>query len=108
MEKAPGVQLYKKWADMNGTAKLALTRNLVELESQLASIRFPASGSLYLRETAATAAEFRGECRPLSVDIDPSQSYCVGPSADRSWSVQPHRRTASTSEFSKRPCKLQP
>ncbi|PGH28063.1 hypothetical protein AJ80_00319 [Polytolypa hystricis UAMH7299] len=96
--KAPGVQLYKKWGDMNGTAKLALIRHLVKLEAQLAFIHFPVSGSLYLRDSAGDT----GECRPLCLNIDPSQSYCIGPSADRSWCIQSHMGTLKP-EFSKGP-----
>ena len=86
MEKAPGVQLYKKWGDMDGTSKLALTNRLVKLESQLASIHFPVSGSLYLRESCLSGSE----CHPLPMDIDPSQCYSIGPSADRSWYIESH------------------
>lgn len=67
IEKAPGVQLYRKWGDMGGKAKLALTRYLVKLESQLLSIHFPASGSLYLRDSAEKIGE---RCLPFSKSID--------------------------------------
>ncbi|KAK2832009.1 hypothetical protein FQN49_006941 [Arthroderma sp. PD_2] len=83
MEKAPGVQLYNKWGNMNGSSKLALTRHLGELESQLASIHFPVSGSLYLRDTAPGRM-----CQDLCESLDPSQLYCIGPSVNRSWNMK--------------------
>lgn len=98
MEKAPGVQLYKKWGDMDGKSKLALTKHLVQLESQLASIHFPLSGSLYLRESCES------DCHSLPVDIDPSQCYCIGPSADRSWCFESHSGIL-TPDSNRGPCK---
>jgi hypothetical protein len=97
MEKAPGVQLYKKWGDMDGNSKLALTNHLVKIQSQLASIHFPVSGSLYLRESCLSG-------HPLPMDIDPSQSYCIGPSADRSWCIESHSGIL-TPGFNRGPCK---
>ncbi|EFE30980.1 uncharacterized protein ARB_02174 [Trichophyton benhamiae CBS 112371] len=82
LEKAPGIQLYKKWGSMNGTSKLALVRSLVDLERQLAAIHFPVSGSLYLRESAIS-----NHCQPLCKSLDPDQRYCIGPSAERSWNT---------------------
>ncbi|KAI1928498.1 hypothetical protein LOZ65_001991 [Ophidiomyces ophidiicola] len=84
MEKADGVQLYKRWGKMNGTSKLSVIEQLVELESQLASINFPMFGSLYRRDSVRNRKNFH----PLSMEIDPSQSYCIGPSADRLWYSQ--------------------
>lgn len=100
MEKAPGVQLYKKWGDMDGKSKLALTNHLVKLESQLASIHFPLSGSLYLRESYLSGIE----CHPLPVDIDPGKCYCIGPSADRSWCIESNSGIL-TPDSSRGPCK---
>ncbi|KAM5435762.1 hypothetical protein MferCBS31731_006211 [Microsporum ferrugineum] len=90
MEKAPGVQLYTKWGDMSGTSRIALAKHLGELESQLACIHFPVSGSLFLRDTATGL-----ECQPLCKTLDPSQSYCIGPSIDRSWYTESGSQTPS-------------
>ncbi|KAB8275285.1 kinase-like domain-containing protein [Aspergillus minisclerotigenes] len=70
MEKAPGVQLYLKWGDMDGKSRLALTNHLVKLESQLASVHFPLPGSLYLRDSCLSWSE----CHPLPVEINPRPS----------------------------------
>jgi hypothetical protein len=84
MEKAPGVQLFKVWDAMGDSAKLAFIKQLTNLESQLASIQFPAYGSLYLSESSNIPDDKRAI---LPFDIDTSGSYFVGPSSDRSWMV---------------------
>ncbi|KAK2735061.1 hypothetical protein FQN57_001341 [Myotisia sp. PD_48] len=82
MEKAPGIQGYKVWPDMKGADNIDLVQDLVNLEKQLASISFPMFGSLFLRKTIG---DDYSRYQPLSQDIDPTQSYCIGPSVDRFW-----------------------
>jgi hypothetical protein len=84
MENAPGIQLFKVWDTMNDRAKLALIKQLTNFESQLSSIQFPAYGGLYLSESSNIPHDKR---TILPSDIDPSGSYFVGPSSDRSWMV---------------------
>ncbi|EEP81246.1 predicted protein [Uncinocarpus reesii 1704] len=112
MEKAPGVQLYERWADMTGESKIALVNNLVRLESQLASIQFPEFGSLFLRDLDDTTMKGHS-LRPLPATIDPTHSYCIGPSVDRSWYInaqqdvsQPTFRKGPWSSLSDYGCNL--
>jgi hypothetical protein len=84
MEKAPGVQLFKVWDAMNDSAKLTFIKQLTGLESQLASIEFPAFGSLYLSESSHIPKDKR---LILPSNTDTSGSYFVGPSCDRTWVV---------------------
>lgn len=53
MEKPPGIQLYQVWDDLGGNLRLALIKQLTELEHQLASISFPAFGHLYYMDSIA-------------------------------------------------------
>jgi hypothetical protein len=53
MEKATGVQLFNTWSTMSDSDRFELVQRTTELEGELASIRFPPSGSLYLRESLA-------------------------------------------------------
>ncbi|KAJ5634871.1 hypothetical protein N7528_002713 [Penicillium herquei] len=50
MEKAPGIPLFQVWGTMPEFDRLHLIKNLTELEAQLAAIKFPAYGGLYLRK----------------------------------------------------------
>ncbi|KAJ9261706.1 hypothetical protein DTO195F2_3964 [Paecilomyces variotii] len=53
MEKAAGVPLFQRWANMKEIEKLELIKNLTKFEAQLSAIRFPAYGGLYLRADAS-------------------------------------------------------
>ena len=81
LEKVPGVPLSQKWDSMSETEQYSLIERIVNLEKELACLRFPAYGSLYFRQ--AIADESR-RCT-LNASLDPSQLFCVGPSCDRSW-----------------------
>lgn len=81
MEKAPGVPLFQVWGTMTEFEKLQLIKNLTRLEAQLATIRFPVYGGLYLRTDMSRSN------RALDGDIDPSQSFCIGPSCDRAFNT---------------------
>ncbi|KAK2744246.1 hypothetical protein FQN57_004331 [Myotisia sp. PD_48] len=79
MEKAPGVQIFEVWNKMTELDKLNFISNLNGLEDQLAKIHFP--GSLYLRDSIPEGSS----SIPLGLQVDPTQSYCIGPIAGNSW-----------------------
>lgn len=83
MEKASGVQLFRVWEKMPKTEKPILIRSLAKLEAQLSAIRFPASGGLYLQKKTNIL-----NCTPLDKDIDPTGSFCIGPSCDRAYQTK--------------------
>ncbi|KAF2148923.1 hypothetical protein K461DRAFT_288330 [Myriangium duriaei CBS 260.36] len=78
MEKASGVQLFQRWGEMTVTEKLQLIQNLSQLEAQFAAIKFPCYGGLYPRRAVTQAAT------AIDSQIDPSGTFCIGPSCDRS------------------------
>ncbi|KAJ9196693.1 hypothetical protein DTO164E3_6223 [Paecilomyces variotii] len=82
MEKAAGVPLFRRWANMKEIEKLELIKNLTKFEAQLSAIRFPAYGGLCLR---ADASVLKFHYYLLDESIDPSSSFCIGPSCDRSF-----------------------
>lgn len=82
MEKAAGVPLFRRWANMKEIERLELIKNLTKFEAQLSAIRFPAYGGLYLR---ADASVLKFHHQLLDESIDPSSSFCIGPSCDRSF-----------------------
>lgn len=92
MEKAAGVPLFQLWGTMTEFEKLQLIKNLTKLEAQLAAIKFPAYGGLYLRTDMSRSN------RALDGDIDPSQSFCIGPTCDRAFD------TDVTPESNRGPC----
>lgn len=89
MEKAPGVQLYKVWGDMNDWQQLRVVTQFTELEGQMAKIRLPANGSLYLTESMGKSDTYVA----LDREMDPSGNYCIGPSCERRWHAPDHTAT---------------
>jgi hypothetical protein len=81
MEKAPGVQLFKKWAGMSDADQFQLVLGLAKLEGQIGKLHFPASGSLYLREDMGEG----DACVGLDREMDPEGRFCIGPSCERGW-----------------------
>ncbi|KAM5485306.1 hypothetical protein MaudMau93_005459 [Microsporum audouinii] len=81
MEKAAGVPLFKIWGEISQLDKLELIKRLTMIEHELSSIQLPAYGSLYLRSSFGNSPTWK----PLNIEVDPSQSYCVGRTGDRSY-----------------------
>jgi aminoglycoside phosphotransferase (APT) family kinase protein len=81
MEKVAGVPVFKLWGEMSQSVRLGLIKQLTIFERELSSIQFPAYGSLYLRSFRRNLPEWRA----LDSDVDPSASYCIGRSSDRSY-----------------------
>lgn len=81
MSKAEGVSLGEKWLDMPRKDKQKVIDRVVDIESELASLDFPAYGNLYLRsDFPAGRASY-----PLSSKQDPEGLFCVGPDCFRIW-----------------------
>jgi hypothetical protein len=99
MEKAPGIQLFKVWDEMTDQDKLSVVKHLTKLEGETTELRFPASGSLYLRESMAKDDAFIA----LDQDMDPSGQFCIGPSCERGWYAE-GRLKSSFSHLSRGPC----
>lgn len=78
MEKASGKQLFQVWGEMNQLQQFSLIKSLVQLESQLAAMQFPAYGSLYLWDSVSQLDSV--------VPID--DKYCLGPMYNASWFPQ--------------------
>ena len=81
MEKAPGVQLFTVWDKISASGRLDLIKSLTQLEHQLATIHFPAYGSLYHRQSVSQSSERV----LLDPSVDPAGQYCVGPACGPAW-----------------------
>ncbi|KAH7402429.1 kinase-like domain-containing protein [Pyrenochaeta sp. MPI-SDFR-AT-0127] len=81
MDKARGVQLFQNWSDIGGLARLSIINQLVEIEREMARIRFPALGHLYHSESIDNDKSYIH----LDSSIDPPGAYCIGPSCDHAW-----------------------
>ncbi|KAL8886934.1 MAG: hypothetical protein Q9215_005423 [Flavoplaca cf. flavocitrina] len=81
MEKASGVQLFTVWDGVSAADRISLIKSLTQLGRQLATINFPAYGSLYHRQSISKPSE-RIDLDP---SVDPAGHYCVGPSSSPAW-----------------------
>ncbi|KAF1962211.1 hypothetical protein CC80DRAFT_435048 [Byssothecium circinans] len=79
MEKASGTQLFNKWGEMSEHDKFLFVKQITKLEGEMAAIRFPASGNLYLCEDMTGDDAYVS----LSPETDPSGQFCIGPSCER-------------------------
>ncbi|KAI4948102.1 hypothetical protein J4E91_006095 [Alternaria rosae] len=103
MESIRGTNLGDIWFDLSGKARIAVVTKLVELESQLFALEFPASGSLYYtKDLPAGFSRVESPIAKYSRDSD----FCIGPDTTLSmWhgkrgDIQIHRGPSST-EYSK-------
>ncbi|KAL8974971.1 MAG: hypothetical protein Q9197_000812 [Variospora fuerteventurae] len=81
MEKAPGVQLHTVYDELKAYQRLQLIESLAKLEHELASVPFPAYGSLYLRHSLSDISESVA----LDSTADPDAAYCIGPQCGPLW-----------------------
>jgi hypothetical protein len=100
MEKAPGQQLFTTWSAMTIEEQFGLVEQLTQFEAELASIQFPANGSLYLCESMTDGEPWVA----LDRTVDSSGQFCIGPSCERAWSFQGTRMTPP-SQVDLGPCK---
>lgn len=76
MEVSAGTNLGDIWFELGETARTTVVRRLVEMESRLFSLKFPASGSIfYSRDLEASSDR-------VEIDAGSSSSngqFCIGP-----------------------------
>jgi len=101
MDKAPGQQLFTTWSAMTIEEQFGLVEQLTQFEAELASIQFPANGSMYLCESMTDGEPWVA----LDRTVDPSGQFCIGPSCERAWSAQ-GKIMARPSQVKNGPCKL--
>lgn len=88
MERVPGVPIFKKWDDMGESNRISIIKRLTQWERELAEIRFPAFGSLY-HKSSLRGSSCEHELISLDQSVDPEGLFCIGPSCDSAWSMQP-------------------
>jgi hypothetical protein len=76
MELNRGINLGDIWFELGETARISVVSRLVELESRLFFLTFPASGSLYYSRDLDAATD------RIEMKSEPSSKYgpfCIGP-----------------------------
>ncbi|OAL73527.1 hypothetical protein A7D00_1554 [Trichophyton violaceum] len=76
MEKICGVALAEKWESMNSLQRYEIINQIVKMETEFRSLKLPAYGRLFLRDSLPP--EYHRY--PLPSDLDPDGLFCIGPS----------------------------
>lgn len=87
MELVPGTSLGDIWFDLSENSRITVITKLVELESQLFSLQFPAGGSLYYTHDLH---DFPNKIGIPGVHSEMDNRFCLGP--DTSWALWHGRR----------------
>jgi hypothetical protein len=86
MEKVQGKELEDTWYTMTLEERMDVVKKIVDIEKILFAVRFPASGSLYFKESLGPNI--------TTVDMSPDVShgdtdkFCIGPSTELLWWYQ--------------------
>lgn len=73
MEKITGVALAETWEAMNTLERYKITDQIIQMEKELASMVFPAYGSLYLYDSLPAIFQRY----PLSPTLDPEGLFAL-------------------------------
>ena len=86
MEKVAGKELEDIWYTMKMNERMSVMEKIVEIESQLFGLKFPASGSLYFRDSVDSSVKTVDI--PSEIDHLGAQKFCIGPSTEFLWWYQ--------------------
>jgi hypothetical protein len=86
MERASGKELEGTWYTMTPQERMSIVEKIVDIEKLLFSIQFPASGSLYYRDTLDPGIE--KEDIASNPDLGITEKFCIGPSTEFLWWYQ--------------------
>lgn len=76
MDLVPGTNLGDIWFDLSEKARITVVTKLVELESRLFALEFPASGSLYYTKDLQAGL---GKAQCLAVNLSHDSDFSIGP-----------------------------
>lgn len=76
MVKMPGIAVSERWETMNLADRFKIIKQIVEMEKEHVGLKFPAYGSLFMRDSVPH--EYRHY--PLPPALDLAGLFCIGPS----------------------------
>ncbi|KAF2726659.1 hypothetical protein EJ04DRAFT_452903 [Polyplosphaeria fusca] len=86
MEKVQGKELEHTWYTMTAKERMAVVEKIVDIERMLFAIRFPASGSIYFKDSVGNRTTTID--LPLAVNRGKTDRFCIGPSTEFLWWYQ--------------------
>jgi hypothetical protein len=86
MEKFPGTELQHTWYTMTVQERGDIVEKIVDIEKILFAIRFPASGSLYFKDSLNSS--ITTVSMPPAIDCGEKDRFWIGPSTELFWWCQ--------------------
>lgn len=86
MERVAGAELEESWYTMTVKERMAIIEKIVDIERTLFNINFPASGSLFFKESLGNNMAQVGIATPAEEPAAPK--FCIGPSTEYLWWYQ--------------------
>ena len=86
MERVPGKELKDTWYTMTMEERMKVMEKIVNIEKVLFAIQFPASGSIYYKDSLNATTETVDI--PSDSDLREMDKFCIGPSTELLWWYQ--------------------
>ncbi|KAL2070679.1 hypothetical protein VTL71DRAFT_13705 [Oculimacula yallundae] len=86
MERVPGRELTDTWHIMTYKKRMAVVQKIVDIEKLLFRIRFPASGSLFFKDSLDP--DFQSVNMPENSSLEDVGKFCIRPSTEYLWWYQ--------------------
>jgi hypothetical protein len=99
MERVQGKELADTWHTMTFKERMAAVEKVVDIERMLFGIQFPASGSLFFKDSLD--AQVKSVDMPKNTSLEEISKFCIGPSTEYLWWYQKRNELATNH----RPCK---
>ena len=99
MERVQGRELAETWYTMTLKERMAVIEKIVDVERILFGVQFPASGSLFFKDSLN--AGFKSVDMPENNSLKDIGKFCVGPSTEYLWWYQRRHELATN----RGPCK---
>lgn len=101
MERVPGRELADTWHTMTFKERMAVVEKVVNIERLLFGIRFPASGSLFFKDSLDP--DVKSVDMPEDNSLEDVGKFCIGPSTEYLWWYQKRNELAANRGPCERP-----
>ena len=101
MERVPGRELADTWHTMTFKERMAVVKKIVDIERLLFGIRFPASGSLFFKDSLDPDVKSVNMFENNS--LEDVGKFCIGPSTEYLWWHQKRNELAANRGPCERP-----
>lgn len=93
MERVQGRELADTWYTMKFEERMAVVGKIVDVEKILFGLRFPASGSLFFKDSLN--AGVKSVDMPKNNSLENVDRFCIGPSTEYLWWYQKRNELAA-------------